>query len=59
MSSSEALEALMNYKNDLKKYKNVRDILLIQLIQDDDRTTQIIKLIANVKVTIEDIKVIK
>jgi hypothetical protein len=32
MSSSEALEALMNYKSDLKKYKNVRDILLIQLI---------------------------
>jgi hypothetical protein len=29
MSSSDALETLLDYKNDLKKYKNVRDILLI------------------------------
>ena len=59
MSSSDAIETLLNYKNELKKHKDVSHILLKYYKQDDDRIIQILKKIIKVEVTVADIKVIK
>ena len=59
MSSSDAIETLLNYKNELKKHKDVSHILLLYYKQDDDRIIQILKQIIKVEVTVADIKVIK
>ena len=60
MSSSDVVETLLNYKNELKKHKDVSLILLkYYFIQDDDTIVQILKKIIKVEVTAQDIKVIK
>ena len=60
MSSSDAVETLLNYKNELKKHKDVSLILLkYYFIQDDDTIVQILKKIIKVEVTTQDIKIIK
>ena len=60
MSSSDAVETLLNYKSELKKHKDVSLILLkYYFIQDDDTIVQILKKIIKVEVTAQDIKVIK
>ena len=55
--SSDTLETLLNYKNELKKYKQVSILLKYFNTQDDDRIIQIIKSITKVKVTANEIKV--
>ena len=60
MSSSDSIETLLNYKNELKKHKDVSHIVLKYYFkQDDDIVVQILKKIIKLEVTVQDIKVIK